>query len=318
MKRYASKIKSSMININSIFQESWWLDAVAPGQWGIVEVKKGGKVEAWMPYVEKSCLGIEMLIMPPLTQTLGPWLEPSMAKYSKQLARQKDLFTALIDQLPSCDYFVQNFHYTISNWLPFYWQGFNQLTRYTYVIEDLTDLDRIWNGFQENIRREIRKAKKRVVCRTETNIDRFLDINTLTFKRQGRKLPYDRELVHRLDVSCVAHNARQIFFAEDAQGRIHAAIYIVWDEQSCYYLMGGASPELRISGASSLLMWEAIKFAATVTNKFDFEGSMIEPVERFFRAFGARQVPYFQITRMSNRAKFFMFGWDMARSLLGR
>lgn len=29
--------------------------------------------------------------------------------------------------------------------------------------------------------------------------------------------------------------------------------------------------------------------------KFDFEGSMIEPIERVFRAFGATQVPYLQV-----------------------
>lgn len=304
--------------MNSIFQQHWWLDAVAPGKWNSVEVKKGGEIKAWMPYVEKRCLGIKTLTMPPLTQTLGPWFVPSEAKYSKQLAHQKDLFTDLIEQLPSCDYFFQRFHYSISNWLPFYWQGFKQTTLYTYVIEDLTDLDKVWSGFQENIRTDIRKASKLVVCRTDMDIDYFLDINTLTFKRQGRKLPYKRELVHRLDAACVVHNARQIFFAEDKQGRVHAAIYIVWDEQSCYYIMGGTSPELRNSGANSLLMWEAIKFAATVTNKFDFEGSMIEPVERFFRAFGARQVPYFQITRMGVRTKFFMFGLDMTKTLSGR
>ena len=72
----------------------------------------------------------------------------------------------------------------------------------------------------------------------------------------------------------------------DSQGRIHAASYFVYDEKCCYYLIGGGDPELRTSGASSLLMWEGIKFASTVSGSFDFEGSMIEPIERFFRAFG--------------------------------
>ena len=81
--------------------------------------------------------------------------------------------------------------------------------------------------------------------------------------------------------------------------------------------MGGADPELRNSGATSLLMWEAIQFAATVTKKFDFEGSMIESVERFVRAFGARQIPYFQITRMSRRMKLLMTGRDALKALVG-
>ena len=34
---------------------------------------------------------------------------------------------------------------------------------------------------------------------------------------------------------------------------------------------------------------------------FDFEGSMIESVERFFRAFGGQQRPYFHVTKTSSR-----------------
>lgn len=37
-----------------------------------------------------------------------------------------------IDNLPKFDYFNMNFHYSITNWLPFYWRGFKQTTRYTY------------------------------------------------------------------------------------------------------------------------------------------------------------------------------------------
>ena len=128
----------------------------------------------------------------------------------------------------------------------------------------------------------------------------FLNMNEMTFTRQGMSLPYSRELVARLDQTCAEHDCRKVFFAEDAEGRLHAAIYIVWDEKEAYYLMGGADPELRNSGATSLCMWEAIKFASTVTRKFNFEGSMIEPVERFFRAFGARQYPYFQISKVNS------------------
>ncbi|QCS49049.1 GNAT family N-acetyltransferase [Picosynechococcus sp. PCC 11901] len=302
---------------NCIFQQPWWLDAVSPDTWSAIEIEKNNRLIARFPYVIRQKYGLTMLTMPKLTQTLGPWLEPSKAKYAKQLSQQKDIMNEVISRLPSHDYFCQNFHYSVTNWLPFYWQGFTQTTRYTYVLEKLDNLEQVWAGFQENIRREIRKATKKVKVKTNLDIETFLNVNSLTFQRQGKKLPYTRELVQRLDTACLKYQARQIFFAEDAQGRIHAAIYIVWDENSAYYLMGGADPELRNSGSTSLLMWEAIQFAATVTKKFDFEGSMIEPVERFFRAFGAKQVPYFQVTRMSRRMKLLMTGREMLQLFSG-
>lgn len=284
---------------NSIFQKDWWLDAVAPGRWGEAVVRKGDNVAARLPYVIERKDGLTLLTMPPLTQTLGPWLRRSNAKYANELAEQKDLMTELIQKLPPHDYFSQNFHYSITNWLPFCWQGFQQTTRYTYIIDNLNDSNRLWSELLPGIRSDIKKAKNRfeLEVRTDLGIEAFLNINQLTFKRQGMSLPYPRDLVCRLDADCKKRNARKIFFAHDKEGKIHAAVYIVWDENSAYYLMGGGDPELRNSGATSLCMWEAIKFASTVTKKFDFEGSMIEPVERFFRAFGARQVPYFQITK---------------------
>lgn len=146
----------------------------------------------------------------------------------------------------------------------------------------------------------MRKARKQLVVRSDLGLDRFLDLNAQTFERQGLPLPYSRELVVRLDSACREHHCSKIFFAEDAQGRVHAAAYIVWDEQAAYYLMGGADPELRSSGATSLVLWEAIQFAAGVTRTFDFEGSMIESIERYFRAFGARQKPYCRVTKANS------------------
>jgi len=171
------------------------------------------------------------------------------------------------------------------------------MTRYTYVVDDLTDPDKIWNGFRENIKTDIRKAEKKLETISNSDIDTFLYMDELTFKRQGQKLPYSREFVKRLDNVLKERNARRMFFAVDSENRIHAATYIIWDEKSAYYLMSGSNPQLRNSGATSLLIWESIKFASKVTKKFDFEGSIMEPIERFFRAFGGNQMPYFQIMK---------------------
>jgi hypothetical protein len=281
------------------FSRPWWLDAVCGvDNWNVVLVEKSGHICASLPYYQPRP---NHLAMPPLTQTMGPWIRRSTAKYARQLAQQKDILTQLIDQLPAFDSFQQNFHYSISNWLPFYWKGFNQTTRYTYVLEKLVDPDAIWNGFLDNIRSDIRKARKIVSIKSDLNIEAFLDLNALTFQRQGRELPYNRDLVRRLDIACSEQHARRIFYAQDDDGLLHAAVYLVWDENSAYYLMGGGNPGLRNSGATSLCMWKAIQFASRVTRKFDFEGSMIESVERYFRAFGAKQIPYFSISKNNSK-----------------
>jgi hypothetical protein len=283
-----------------IFSQPWWLDCVASKDgWDVCLVEKGGQIMGSMPYVIKNRIGFKLCSMPALTHTLGPWIRPSKAKSAKHLALQKKLMNQLIQQLPDFDYFSQNWHYSQTNWLPFYWQGFKQSNNYTYVIEDLSDLDIVWSGLRENIRGDIRKASDRFNLIVDDNLSvvNFLELNKKVFVRQNKHSPYSDEFVHKLDLSCIENNSRKIFIAIDEDGRKHAGVYLVWDKDSAYYLMGGSDPELRNSGATSLCMWEAIKFAATVVNKFDFEGSMIEPVERFFRAFGAKQKPYYTITK---------------------
>ncbi|MDX9761231.1 MAG: GNAT family N-acetyltransferase [Desulfomonilia bacterium] len=297
---------------NSIFQQPYWLEAVSPGQWGAAVVSSGGHIVARLPYVIHKELGLTRLIMPKLTKFLGPWISPATGKYASELARQKDIMFGLIGQLPRFDFFAQNFHYSITNWLPFYWKGFSQTTRYSYVLDDIHGEERLWSELQGNIRREIRKAGRQVEVRDDLGIDSFLALNRKTFARQGMPLPYTRELVLRIDAVLGQRNQRKIFFAEDTKGRIHAALYLIWDSDSAFYLMGGADPDLRNSGSSSLLMWEAIRFSSTVTRRFDFEGSMLEPIERFFRGFGARQQPFFTITSTTRRMRWYSLYLDIS------
>ena len=309
--------KQLLAETNCLFQEPWWLDAVAPGEWDAVVAEHAGRVVGRLPFVIKRRYGFTYNAMPPLTQTLGPWIEPKEAKCAKVLAWQKDVMNELIQRIPAFDMFGQNFHYEVTNWLPFYWQGFEQTTRYTYLLSDISDHGTIWDGLMENIRTDIKKADRRVCVRTDLGLDRFLEVNEKTFLRQGKRLPYSHELVYRIDNAC-GDGSRRVFFAEDGTGRIHAALYIVWDERSAYYLMGGGDPDLRNSGATSLLMWEAIKFASTVTRRFDFEGSMIEPIERYFRAFGGEQKPYFYVTKTRPLFKAVRGARRSIKCLLGR
>ena len=61
-----------------------------------------------------------------------------------------------------------------------------------------------------------------------------------------------------------------------------------------YYILGGYDVDERHHGASAIAMWEAIKFTKEELglNQFDFEGSMVQQIERFFRKYGGKLTPY--------------------------
>lgn len=281
------------------------MDAVCGERnWDVLLVEKGGIIVAAMPYCFiKKKDGIN-ITQPPLTQKNGIWIRyPLNQKLTSKISFERNVIKEIIRELEKLDLvsYNQNFDYKFTNWLPFYWEGYKQYTRYTYLIEDLSDLESLFSSIDSNTRKQIRKAEKIVNVKEGLSLEEFYEINNLTFKRQKMQIPYTFEFLKKIDRACIERNCRVILYAEDYEGRTHAAIYIVWDEKSAYYLMGGADPELRNSQASTLLMWEAIKFSRSVTTKFDFEGSMIESIEKFFSSFGAVQKPYFNISKDFNQ-----------------
>jgi len=286
-----------------LFCQAWWLDAVAgPEHWDVALVIRKSQIVAALPYVIHYKQGLKYLIQPPLSQFLGPWLRLPKAKYTKVKQEEKTLLKSLIAALPNFDLYQQNWSPQRDNWLPFYWQAYQQTTRYTYRLS-LHSTSEIWAGLQENIRTDIRKAQNRyqLQVKSPTDLEAFLALIHMTFERQQITQPFSESSLKHLFQTCLQRNCARLFMAQDAEGQYHAGALIVWDRETTYYLLGGGNPDLRNSGAGSLCLWEAIQFAATQSAIFDFEGSMLEPVERYFRAFGAVQTPYFQVSKTCSR-----------------
>lgn len=287
-----------------LFSRAWWLDAAAgAGKWNVALVQKDGQVMAAMPYVVYRRFGMTVISHPPLTPRLGPWFRDMPGKPATKLAREKEAMQAMIDQLPDFDHFIQSWHYGRTNWLPFSWNGFQQTTRYTYLLTDLSDTKKLWADFDNTTRANCKKAEERfkLQIRDDLPIDDFLALNRMTYARQGMDVPYSDAYVRRLDAACVERGCRKLYIAVDPEGRHHAGNYVVWDENSAYGLMNAGDPALRNSGATTLCLWIGIKHAATVTKRFDFAGSMLEQIERFVRGFGPVQVPYFSIRKTPSR-----------------
>jgi hypothetical protein len=299
-----------------IFHQPWWLDAVAPGSWDAVTVEREGRTLARLPFVARGPRRLRVLTQPPLTPFLGPWIVPEPGtKYAKALGDQMELQGALEAKLPAASAFHQNFASTVSGCLPFIWAGYRAEVRYTYRLEDLTSEPALWEGLASNLRGHIRKAGRRLEIRDDLGIDQFYAVWSKTFERQGLPAP-DRARLERVEAACAARNARDVLFARDDGGRVHAVAYVVRDRRTAYYIMSGGDPQLRTSGAGSLVLWEAIRRSRPVCEVFDFEGSMLRPVELFFRGFGGRQSPYLRVSRSTRAAGAALALREIAQSAL--
>jgi len=285
-----------------IFSKDWWLDSVCgEANWDVVLVEKGQEIFASLPYIKTKRTVFEMISMPKLTQTMGVYIKyPPKQKYYKRLSWEKDMMSKLIDGLPKVDTFSQNFDKSITNWLPFYWAGYEQTTRYTYVVENMT-IEELEKNLETDIRRRRRKAYEAGVEVYESHdVEKFYELNTMTFKRQGREVPYSFDFVKKLYESCKLNDAVKMYFAK-YEGNIIAVNFLIYDENTVYYLMGGIHPDFKDLGGMDIVQFESIKFALESGRAFDFEGSMIESIEKYFRSFGAVQKPYFNITKTNSK-----------------
>ncbi len=281
-----------------IFCRSWWLKAVCPNGFEILTLRKGGWIVAGMPLPISHKWGYTTIRMPPLTQTIGVLLKPSTkATYESRLSEEMEILGTLIEAIPKFNYFSVNFHYNFTNWLPFYWAGYKQTTRYTYAIGDLTDMDKVLSNFAHSKRKNINKAKQLVAVYTDLPTEHFYANHVLTLRKKGEFISYKYDLFKRIHDAALKNSAGKIWYAIDGQENIHAAIFVIFDSKSAYYLISTIDPDYRNNGAATLLLKEAIEYVSQYTKRFDFEGSMIRDVEHSFRKFSAVQTPYFSIKK---------------------
>ncbi len=286
-----------------LFLRSDWMETITDdAHWDVALIGKENDVQAFLPYFKKRKMGFDIITMPPLTPYLGPWLHyPAGQKLPTRLSYEKKMMEALIAQLPTTDRYIQYFHPAVTNWLPFQWKGFEQTTRYTYIIPDLHDMEMVYEGLQGNIKREIKKAQSTLHMEVVQEMDTLFALLEKDYAAKGEKLPITKAYLQRIHSFLRATNACTVFKAVDDNGQPVASLLLAWDAQSAYFLAGAADPKAKTTGVMSLLLWTAIVRASEVTTSFNFEGSMMEPIERFFRAFGGQQTPYFELRKTGSK-----------------
>jgi len=284
-----------------IFFNYHYIDILCKSEeWDVLLYEKGNQIAAAFPYFKRSRKSFILIENPPLSKFLGPYILPEYRK-TKHLYK---IYTAFINQLPKYSLFNLDFYYSEQNVLPFYWEKYTNSIKYSYVIDDLSDLDKVYANFSSDYRnRKIPKASEIVQCVHDKSVKAYYEVNKMSIDRQNLIFPISLEAFTRIDARLEKMEKRKMFFAVDEKDQIHSVIYLIWDAHSSYMLLAGDNPELRKSGAGIFLVWEAIKYTKNVLklNKFDFLGSMVKPIEITRRQFGAEQKTYINVKKYSSK-----------------
>lgn len=286
-----------------LFLKDWWLDAVCGyDNWSVIIIEQNNEIIAAMPLYIRKTYSFTKITMPPFTQNMGPWIKyPENLSYLKKLNLEEKIFNYFIDNLPKHDHFLQCFHYNYQNWLPFYWRGFKQTTRYTYTIDKTSNLDETIKNFSSDKRKQLIENANNIKIVENISIDLFIEIVSMTFHKKNINKQYSNSFIKRLISKIIETKNGKMLFALDKENNIHAVSLIVWDKCSVYPLIGGSNEACKNSVAKVFIYKHAIEFANENNLNFDFEGSMLKGVEYFFRSFGATQKSYFLISKYNSK-----------------
>jgi len=282
-----------------IFLQNWWLDSiVGPENWSAYVCEENGSLKAIWPFVYKKS-DRKKIIQPALTQTGGIYyFHPEGSKQITRLSFEKEVGGKLIDRLEKeiCpNYFSQAFHVEFTNWLPFYWRNYEQSTYYTYRISPKQDIKDVYLSMSAKLRNEIKNSEKKVLIKNIEDPFLMYSMYEKTYRRQNREPPHSFSLVKAIINKAMERNQGRIYTAYSEDETPQSSIFIINDSKTSYYLLGGSDYSLKNINANAVLLWNAIKEALAEGRSFDFEGSMNEGIEHFFRSFGGEQTPYFRI-----------------------
>lgn len=285
-----------------IYSKPWWMDAVCgPENWDVWLYEQGGEIVAAMPYYLEEREAGMYVTKAPLTQSNGILLRhPENAGIIARAKFEEKVILAACAHIASLGLAVYEQQYCPSfyNWLPFSWKGYAAFPRYTFVIEDTSDLEAIWFGLSTKQRGKVKKGQNNASSLVELDPAQFYAEHEKIFLKQGMLCPFRFDFWERLERTCKEHGAGKTFGVLDDESNVTSLLFLVWDERSTYHLLGGSIPEFQSKDTYAALTWEGIKLAHEKGLAYDFEGSMIERIAKSFREYGGEPKLYFRIRKV--------------------
>lgn len=273
---------------------TWYLDVVWPG-WKAVVFREKERFLAVLPIKVSKKYGLSYVFNPPYCQYVGLFFDPAEKKSPAfDLAYKKRLAKAIVESIPlNVKLFNVKFAPTFDYPLPFHWAGYQLHTRYSYWLDNQADKAALFKNLEERTRTYINKAiKSGLVVQMVEDIEAIV---SLAQKRNA--FPLDADLLKRLWTALRQQKIGTALEVRDGQGRLHAALIYQQFQDQRIHLFSAFDADLGSLGGMSLAIWHSIETAGPEVKVIDFEGSMLEPVENFFRNFGTRPVPYLQIKK---------------------
>jgi Acetyltransferase (GNAT) domain len=278
----------------TVFHEEWWLDAATGGAYAVAEVHAGRTIGR-LPYRLTRRWGLTCSTMPTLTPFLGPAVDVGSGSDATLFLKRLGIVRDLIQQLPPMFYFRMKCHRGIQDVIAFQDEGFETSVQFSHEITSAPN-EVIWMNMRDKTRNVIRRSEEQVEVFTLDDPEEFMALYAQNLEARSIISSLDESASLQLLEESLRRGRGRILATRGDGGQVTAAIFCVWDESTCYYLMSTRAANAG-NGDVSLLIWEAIKDASQRGIVFDFDGLSSPGGVIFFAGFGAVVSPRYVVTR---------------------
>ena len=293
----------------TIFHESWWLELATENRYSVAEVTTGAGVVGRFPYQINLRNRLRFCEMPPMTHFLGPAIDEGEGSSNTRMLKRLAITREPIEKIPAVSSIYVKCHRGITDTIAFQDRGFQTSVQFTHEIAPDT-VDGLWKNMRDKTRNVFRRAQEALAVTMVCDPAEFirLYISALNDKRINSYI--DFQICQKLMTAALARGRGKIFATKNSHGALVAAIFCVWDGASYYYLMSTRSADAG-NGAISLLVWEAIKDAASRGLIFDFDGLASSGSILLYAGFGAAIHPRYIVTWKSPRYRLFRMPFNL-------
>ncbi len=256
-----------------IYAYSWYLDIVSP-DW---EALTDDNYDYVMPLPVKRRFYIPYLVQPFLTQQLGFFS-------SKPLT--EEILQQFIKKIP---YYSYELHLNEKIEHP-------EITLMpNYVLQLNKSYKETASKYSKNTQRNIDKAiKSKLKVIKESDNNTFMNF----YQEISTHLKSDDfEIILKVLDKAKENNALEIYIVKNENNETCAALALLISSERLTYFLPASNAAGKKNCSMFFLVDELIKKYAGQNLIFDFEGSSIEGIARFYKGFGAENQPYYSIKK---------------------
>ncbi|HMN06643.1 MAG TPA: GNAT family N-acetyltransferase [Flavobacteriales bacterium] len=279
-----------------LFLHEEWRSIVGEGYERLAVRDKDGKILGVFNLHRTRRAGLRLISHPAFSPHCGLWRRQQAKNPAKAVGEAKKLHALLAEYMLAQDGMVHlAFPPEETDLQPWAWSGFKVVAQWTYRIDLGQGLATIRAGYEDKQRNAIKKGFAGGTVEPTDDPARVLNAVRSTFARKGKGL--DEETTNAL-LHAFLKPGRGFAFVTVENGKESAAAFCAYAAGTCYYLLGGVDKAHASNGAGAMAVDACIAQAhALGLSVFDFEGSMLPEVERYFRTFGGTPTPYFTVNR---------------------